>query len=130
MACVWQAGAQQASAQTPASAARTVDDAASAASALAPGASATPVAVPTASPFGDPLSSTALAKLRGGADTTVNDMQLNGTTANNTARNVSTGNNAINGGAFANLSGIPVVIQNTGANVLIQNAVILNLQIN
>ena len=121
MACVWQAGAQQASA------ARTADDAAPAASIAAPG---TPVAAPATSPFGNPLSSTALANLRGGTDTTVNDMQLNGTTANNTARDVSTGNNAINGGAFANLSGIPVVIQNTGANVLIQNAVILNVRMN
>ena len=58
------------------------------------------------------------------------DMQLSGTTAGNTAVNVATGTNAITGGAFSSMSGLPVVIQNSGANVLIQNAVILNLQMN
>ena len=82
------------------------------------------------SPFGQPISSAALDTLRGGTSNTLNEMELNGTTANNTARDVTTGNNAISGGSFANLSGIPVVIQNTGANVLIQNAVILNLKMN
>ena len=57
-------------------------------------------------------------------------MQLSGTTANNTAVNVATGTNAISAGSFSNMSGLPIVIQNTGANVLIQNAVILNLQMN
>lgn len=59
-----------------------------------------------------------------------NDMTLTGTTAGNTAEQVNTGSNAISAGAFANMSGIPVVIQNSGANVLIQSAVILNLQMN
>lgn len=80
--------------------------------------------------FGAAVESTVLGTLRGGADTTVNDMRLHGTTAANTAQNVATGSNAVSGGSFANLSGIPIVIQNTGANVLIQNAVILNLQMN
>jgi hypothetical protein len=34
----------------------------------------------------------------------------------------------IDAGSFANMSGIPVVIQNTGANVLIQNSTVVNLQ--
>ena len=80
--------------------------------------------------FGQPLPDSALGGLSGGTDTTVNDMRLSGTTAGNTAHQVSTGNNAITDGAFSAMSGIPVVIQNTGANVLIQNAVILNLQVN
>jgi hypothetical protein len=79
--------------------------------------------------FGAPLSEQRLGGLRGGTDTTVNDMRLSGTTAGNSAYNVSTGNNALGSGAFSAMSGIPVVIQNTGANVLIQNAVILNLQL-
>lgn len=59
-----------------------------------------------------------------------NDMTLAGTTADNTAQHVNTGNNAISAGAFANMSGMPVVIQNSGANVLIQNAVIVHVQMN
>jgi hypothetical protein len=43
--------------------------------------------------------------------------------------NVNTGSNAIGTGAFSAMSGIPIVVQNTGANVLIQNAVILNLKV-
>jgi len=49
---------------------------------------------------------------------------------NNSARNVTTGDNNISAGSFANMSGLPTVIQNSGANVLIQNATILNLQMN
>ena len=77
--------------------------------------------------FGYPVSAGELASRRGG-DLTVTDTKLSGVTADNTANQVVTGSNAIGGGSFANLSGIPVVIQNTGANVLIQNAVTLNLQ--
>ncbi|MDB5851163.1 MAG: hypothetical protein JWP29_4915, partial [Rhodoferax sp.] len=71
-----------------------------------------------------------LASLRGGSQNVHNDMSLSGTTADNSAYQVSTGSNAISAGSFANMAGIPVVIQNTGANVLIQNAVILHLQMN
>jgi hypothetical protein len=80
--------------------------------------------------LGNPVASASLAKLRGGTEVVNNDMRLAGTTAGNSALNVATGSNAISAGAFANMSGLPVVIQNSGANVLIQNAVILNLQIN
>jgi hypothetical protein len=34
----------------------------------------------------------------------------------------------IAGGSFSNASGLPTVIQNTGANVLIQNATIVNVR--
>lgn len=84
----------------------------------------------TAFAFARPVDVTELADLRGGAQNTHNDMTLAGTTADNSAYQVNTGSNAISTGSFANMSGIPVVIQNTGANVLIQNAVILNLQMN
>lgn len=79
--------------------------------------------------FGTPAAGDQLAGLRGGANVTVTDTKLAGTTAENTAVNVQTGANMITEGAFSNLTGIPVVIQNTGANVLIQNAVVLNLQL-
>ena len=65
---------------------------------------------------------------RGRADTVFNDTRLNGDVANNNAVNVNTGSNTIDAGSFANMSGIPVVIQNSGANVLIQNATVINLQ--
>jgi hypothetical protein len=77
-----------------------------------------------------PVDSAKLESYRGGTETVQNDMTLNGTTANNSARNVNTGDNTITSGSFANMNGLPVVIQNTGANVLIQNAVILHLQMN
>ncbi len=77
-----------------------------------------------------PVDETRLAGFRGGAETVRNDMTLNGTTADNSARNVNTGDNTISAGSFANMNGLPVVIQNTGPNVLIQNAVILHVQMN
>jgi hypothetical protein len=79
--------------------------------------------------FASPVGEDTLVAYRGGAQVH-NDMVLAGTTAENSARNVSTGSNAIDGGSFQNMSGLPVVIQNSGANVLIQNAVILNVQMN
>lgn len=71
-----------------------------------------------------------LETYRGGSTQVRNDMVLTGTTADNTAQHVNTGNNAISAGAFSNMSGMPVVIQNSGANVLIQNAVIVHVQMN
>lgn len=79
--------------------------------------------------FDKPAAVADLARLRGGTQITKNDITLAGTTASNTANHVSTGSNAISEGAFTNMSGIPVVIQNSGANVLIQNAVIVHLQL-
>jgi hypothetical protein len=70
---------------------------------------------------------TDLAHQRGGTDTR-NDARIDGAVAANTAVQVVTGNNSIDAGSFANMAGIPVVIQNSGANVLIQNATIINLQ--
>jgi hypothetical protein len=71
-----------------------------------------------------------LERQRGGTDThnTFNDANLQGNVSGNSAVNVMTGANTIDAGSFANMSGIPVVIQNSGANVLIQNATIINLQ--
>ena len=68
-----------------------------------------------------------LARQRGGTDTR-NDARIDGAVTANTAVNVATGANSIDAGSFAHMAGIPVVIQNSGANVLIQNATIINLQ--
>lgn len=57
-----------------------------------------------------------------------NDARLSGVVAGNTASNMVTGANSIATGSFANMAGLPVVIQNTGANVLIQNSTIVNVQ--
>jgi hypothetical protein len=78
--------------------------------------------------LGQPVAAIDLADQRGGASITHSEMTLAGTTADNTAINVTTGTNTITAGAFANMSGLPLVVQNSGANVLIQNAVIVNLQ--
>ncbi|RDK10976.1 hypothetical protein [Cupriavidus lacunae] len=66
--------------------------------------------------------------IRGGAEVTVNDMRLHGTVADNAAVNTLSGSNHISDGAFANAAGIPTAIQNSGSNVLIQNATIVNVQ--
>lgn len=60
-----------------------------------------------------------------GANTSVN---IDGTLQQNTAVNVQTGSNVIREGSFANALGLTTVIQNTGANVLIQNATTVNVQ--
>jgi len=78
--------------------------------------------------FSAPVMDAVLQDSRGGTQLAQSDLQA--TFSENTASRVQTGDNLINGGAFANLSGVSVVIQNSGANVLIQNALTLNLQVN
>ncbi len=70
-----------------------------------------------------------LATARGGTDVHVNQNTATGTVAGNVASQLTTGSNAISNSAFSNSAGIPIVIQNTGNNVLIQNSTILNLQL-
>jgi hypothetical protein len=93
-----------------------------------PSAPNAPGALNESNDIGIALSATALDDLRGGSGLVLNDMQLNGTVADTRARQVITGNNTISEGSFANASGLPTVIQNSGANVLIQNATIVNVQ--
>lgn len=83
---------------------------------------------------GDPLASVViddatLADARGGADTHLNQNTSTGTVTGNVASQLTTGSNMISEGSFSNSSGIPIVIQNSGNNVLIQNSTILNLQL-
>jgi len=72
-----------------------------------------------------------LGELRGGEDTVTvaNTARLSGVVSGNSATNVNTGANTIDAGSFANVAGLPMVIQNSGANVLIQNATVINLQL-
>ncbi|MGH8780222.1 hypothetical protein [Paraburkholderia sp.] len=79
------------------------------------------------SSFGVAMTPEQLDTHRGG-DQTISNMTLTGAVSDNSAKNVTTGSNAITQGSFANSSGLPTVIQNSGANVLIQNATILNVR--
>jgi hypothetical protein len=78
--------------------------------------------------WGQPIAIDQLASQRGGASISRSELMLSGATADNSATNVVTGSNAIAAGSFANMSGLPLVVQNSGANVLIQNAVIIHVQ--
>lgn len=57
----------------------------------------------------------------------LNNMKLNGSLDGNSLQSTATGTNMVSQDSFSNLSGIATVIQNTGNQVLIQNAMILNL---
>ena len=69
------------------------------------------------------IADATLAKQRGGSDT------ASGMVSGNQAVNVTTGSNSISAGALAGASGVPVVIQNSGNNVLIQSSVTVNVQL-
>ena len=56
-------------------------------------------------------------------------MGLDGVVQDNVAAHLVTGKNVITQGSFANSSGLSSVIQNSGNNVLIQNATILMLDV-
>lgn len=91
-------------------------------------ATAARVAMPVSTDgFGTSVTPATLATMRGGTDV-VENMHLHGTVDNNSADHVASGYNTISGGAFTGAAGVPMVIQNSGNNVLIQNATIINVQ--
>lgn len=106
-------------------------DQADPAAAVASPATATPpengAATAQAGSFGVAMSPDQLDEHRGG-DALIGQNYLTGAVTDNVANRVSTGSNAITDGSFTNASGLPTVIQNTGANVLIQNATVLNVR--
>ncbi|MDV5170315.1 carbon storage regulator [Photobacterium rosenbergii] len=53
--------------------------------------------------------------------------EMYGDVSNNSAYNNTTGNNVLDGNALSNSSGVYNIVQNTGNNVLIQNATVINL---
>jgi len=81
-----------------------------------------------AAPFDAPVSDADLAQYRGGHIET-NTNNLDGQFYNNQAMANVTGSNFVTGSAFAGASGLSTIIQNSGNNVLIQNATILNLRV-
>ena len=78
--------------------------------------------------WGEAVTSERLGRTSGKDDTMHAEAVLGGTVGNNTAINTVSGNNVIDSGSFANAQGLPMVIQNSGSNVLIQNATVINLQ--
>lgn len=70
-----------------------------------------------------------LAFSRGGTEITLNELKSSGVVSNNQASNLVTGSNWLTEGSFAGATGLATVVQNSGNNVLIQNATIINLQV-
>jgi hypothetical protein len=101
----------------------------------APVASGAPTSVATppvnhpavAQGLGSSVDNATLAGLSGGTLIQQNT-SLDGTVSNNSADHVVTGDNIITGGSMAGATGFPTVIQNSGNNVLIQNATVLNVE--
>lgn len=77
--------------------------------------------------LGAGVDSSVLAKLSGGSDVSER-ITITGNVSNTSTENVSTGMNWIGGGSFGNAAGLPIVIQNSGNSVLIQNATVVNVQ--
>ena len=53
--------------------------------------------------------------------------EMYGDVTGNSAYNNTSGDNILDGGALSNSSGVYNIVQNTGSNVLIQNATVINL---
>lgn len=72
-----------------------------------------------------------LAISRGGAelDITLNEAKTHGVVGGNQASNLTTGSNFVGDNSFAGASGFSTVVQNSGNNVLIQNATVINLKV-
>ena len=68
-----------------------------------------------------------LDRQRGGQQV-LNLMDVNAKLYDNHAIDTISGNNIISDNAFSHASGVPIAIQNSGNNVVIQNSMILNLQ--
>ena len=93
---------------------------------------AAPAAAPSAAEalFANPLPDDELSGNRGGADLHISEIRAVGTVSDVAASDLVTGHNIITEGALAGASGLPMVVQNSGNGVLIQNAVIVNLEMN
>ncbi len=84
----------------------------------------------TVSRLGGKVVDTALlARQRGGTETHLSDIHATGSVSEVQAHDLVTGHNTIADGALAGASGMPIFIQNSGNGVLIQNAVILNVEL-
>lgn len=78
--------------------------------------------------LGPAVSEAELAASSGGADVQLNDIKAKAVVTDNYAGNLMTGSNTISDNALSNAAGVPMVVQNSGNNVSIQNSTILNLK--
>lgn len=81
------------------------------------------------SALGAALPDAELATHRGGYGLDINLNNLNAQLYSNKALNNVTGDNSVSQSAFSGASGFATVVQNSGNNVIIQNATILNLKL-
>lgn len=88
-----------------------------------------PSARSEAGAWGEAVTAERLGRTSGKDDTVHTEAVLGGTVGNNTAVNTVSGSNIIDSGSFANAQGLPMVIQNSGSNVLIQSATVINLRL-
>ncbi len=88
-----------------------------------------PASDETSAALGAALPNSALSDERGKAITSTNTNKVDGELYSNNASYTYSGGNAVTEGAFSNSTGLFTVIQNSGNNVLIQSATILNLEI-
>jgi len=84
-------------------------------------------APPAVKTLGKAVKPEKLAQQRGGQQV-LNLMDVNAKVYDNHAIDTISGNNYISDNAFSRASGVPIAIQNSGNNVVIQNSMILNLQ--
>jgi hypothetical protein len=80
-------------------------------------------------PLGMAVSNGDLADYRGGTALQISAMNLDSKLINNQATANITGSNFVTQDAFSGSSGFSTVVQNSGNNVIIQNATILNLSL-
>ncbi len=88
------------------------------------------------SDIGEPVCSNVLDSLSGGQsmqidirDMVINNMNVQSDLTDNILYSATTGANILSHDAFSSASGISTVIQNTGNQVVINSALILNLQL-
>lgn len=79
--------------------------------------------------FGERVSDADLSTNRGGSALQINEMRLDSKLYNNQAIANVTGSNFVTQDAFSGASGFSTVVQNSGNNVIIQNATILNISL-
>lgn len=83
---------------------------------------------PNETAFGPAISNFDLGTYRGGSVRVTNTNNLDAQLHDNTAISNVTGSNFVTSEAFSGSSGFATVVQNSGNNVIIQNATVLNLQ--
>lgn len=78
---------------------------------------------------GAPLPADLLEEQRGGADAHLSNIRAIGSVDDVQVIDAMTGSNLVTEGALAGTAGVPMLIQNSGNGVLIQNAVIINVEV-